>query len=422
MAKVEDQSLTFLFLIRFRYHVNGRQKDLLPTKSNICPSCKTASVSAFYEARNVPINSCLMFSNHEEAVSFPRGDVILGFCETCGFISNMAFDSSKVDYASLAPEEQGFSATFNTYAQQLAKHLIETYNLHGKHISEIGCGRGDFLALLCELGFNYGVGIDPSTVSGGVQSKAKDRMTFIKDYYSERYADKLGDFVCCRHTLEHISNVSDFINSIRRSIDNRNTPAFFEVPDVSRILQEIAFWDIYYEHCSYFNQKSLAQLFRSQGFEVLNLVKGYFDQYLLIEAKPARQQLQKIFDGEETVEKTARMVKLFSEKCQQKLDTWKKELNRIKKEKRRAIVWGSGSKCVAFMTTLGIQDEINYIVDINPNRHGKFIPGVGKQIVSPQFLKQFQPETIIIMNPVYHSEIKKMVEDMNIKAEYLLCT
>ena len=247
-------------------------------------------------------------------------------------------------------------------------------------------------------------------------------MIFIKDYFSERYAEHLGDFVACRHTLEHISPTAEFINSVRKSIGNKNTPVFFEVPDVSRILNEVAFWDIYYEHCSYFNLKSLAQLFRSCSFEVTKLEKGYFDQYLLIEAKPVNQQSQKTFEGEESIDQTAKMVSLFSERYEQKLKYWKNELNRIKTEKKRAIVWGSGSKCVAFMTTLQVQDEIQYIVDINPHRHGKFIPGVGKQIVSPEFLKEFNPQTIIVMNPIYCDEIRKMVEIMGISAEYLPCT
>ena len=389
---------------------------------NICPSCSTVGMEIFYKAESVPINSCLMFSTKHEAISFPRGDVVLGFCKSCGFISNVAFDPSKVDYASLAPEEQGFSATFMTYAQKLATHLIDTYDLHGKHVSEIGCGRGDFLAMLCELGNNYGVGIDPSTVSGGVQSSASDRIMFIRDYYSERYAKYLGDFVCCRHTLEHIPNTAQFINSVQRSINTNHTPVFFEVPDVGRILTEVAFWDIYYEHCSYFSLKSLAQIFRLCNFEVTNLVKDYFDQYLLIEGKPVNEPSSIIFEKEKSVEETAKMVDLFSARCQDKLNTWKKELMRIKDGKKKAIIWGSGSKCVAFMTTLKIKDEIQYIVDINPNRHGKFIPGVGKQIVSPSFLKDYKPEVIIIMNPVYLNEIRKMVETMDIEAEYLLCS
>jgi len=394
---------------------------MVRSKNHVCPSCTASGMSIFYEAKNVPINSCLMFSTQAEAVNFPRGDVILGFCKSCGFISNVAFEPSKVDYASLAPEEQGFSATFNAYAQKLATRLIQTYNLQDRQISEIGCGRGDFLALLCEIGSNQGVGIDPSTVSGGVQSKASDRLKFIRDYYSENYAKHLGDFICCRHTLEHISNTAEFINSVRSAIGTKNIYVFFEVPDVSRILHEVAFWDIYYEHCSYFNLGSLSRLFRFCNFEVTNLTKDYFDQYLLIEARTVNQQSEKKKENEETVEKTTESVNLFTARVQDKLDQWKNQLKNIELEKKRAIVWGSGSKCVAFMTTLAVKDEIEYIVDINPHRHGKFIPGVGKQIVSPEFLRRYQPDTVIVMNPVYCNEIRHSLETMNINAELVPC-
>ena len=388
-----------------------------------CPSCNAHALSVFYEVKRVPINSCLLFSNHEDAVSFPKGDVVLGFCGECGFISNIAFDSSKLDYSSLAPEEQGFSGTFNAYAQRLASHLIQDYNLHGKHILEIGCGRGDFLALLCQLGNNYGVGIDPSNVSGCVESESSNRLTFIRDYYSDHHASLHGDLVCCRHTLEHIYDTANFINRLRCGIgDSVNTSTFFEVPDVTRILREVAFWDIYYEHCSYFNLGSLARLFRFCNFEVTNLLKDYFDQYILIEAKPVSQKSEKVYKIEETVEETAKDVQNFALHTQEKLDFWKKQLQQIQKEKKRAIVWGSGSKCVGFMTTLGVKDEIQYIVDINPRRHGKFIPGVGKQIVAPEFLKQYRPDTIIVMNPIYCNEIKKMMDDMKVAAEFIPCS
>lgn len=391
--------------------------------SQTCPSCQTSDTFIFYEVKNVPVNSCAMLSSKEEALRYPLGDVVLGFCKTCGFIFNLTFDPSKVDYRSLAPEEQGFSATFNAYAQRLATHLVQSYELNDKQILEIGCGRGDFLALLCELGHNSGVGIDPSSVSGGVQSNAIDRLTFIRDYYSERYASHHGNLICCRHTLEHIPKTSEFVKSVRRSIGNSlDTAVFFEVPDVTRILREIAFWDIYYEHCSYFNLGSLARLFRSCGFAVTNLVKDYFDQYLLIEGKPVNRKSRKMSSAEETVEQTAKDVAHFSLRCKDKLERWKKEIREVKAGHKRAIVWGSGSKCVAFMTTLHVKDEIEYIVDINPHRHGKFIPGAGKQIMAPEFLKQYKPDTVIVMNPAYCNEIKRTLDDMGLTPECIPCS
>jgi len=391
--------------------------------NDVCPSCNSYGLRVFYEVRNIPVNSCIMFSNSSEAIGFPRGDVILGFCENCGFISNLSFDPLRLDYASLVPEEQGFSATFKAFTQRIANHLIENYDLHGKHIMEIGCGRGEFLALICELGGNFGVGVDPSSATGDVKGGVSKNLTFINDYFSEKYANNIGDFVCCRHTLEHIHKTADFLNSVRKAVDNNlNTSVFFEVPDVTRILKEVAFWDIYYEHCSYFTLGSLARLFRFCKFEITNLVKDYSDQYLLIEAKPVCRRSEKIMEVEESVQTTAKDVESFSERCRDKIEKWKSQLKRIREESKKAVVWGSGSKCVGFMTTLDIKDEVEYVVDINPNRHGQFIPGVGKQIVSPEFIRNFKPDIVIVMNPIYCEEIGQMLEKMGLSPELIPCS
>jgi len=395
---------------------------MMSSLEKVCPSCGTPEMSIFYEARDVPISSCLMFSSKEKAVNFARGDVVLGFCTTCGFISNLAFDPKKVDYWSLDPEEQGFSGTFMSYLHRLAEDLIRTHNLNNKQILEIGCGRGDFLAMLCEQGNNYGVGIDPSSITGQIESEAADRLTFIRDFYSERYAKHHGDFVCCRHTLEHIHDTEQFTSTLRNAIGNRTeTGVFFEVPDMGRILEEIAFWDIYYEHCSYFTLGSLAHLFRFSNFEVTKLKKDYFEQYLLIEAKPVTQKSETIHRLEENVKELARSVENFKLKANDKVSNWKKVVKKIREENQKAVIWGSGSKCVAFMTTLGIKDEIEYIVDINPNRHGKYIPGLGKQIMSPEFLKTYRPDTVIIMNPAYVKEITVDLNKMGLSPKIIPC-
>ncbi len=396
------------------------QEDMSKLEENICPSCYSGDLSVFYEVERVPVNSCLLFSSREEAASIPRGDVKLGFCRSCGFIFNIAFDSSKLDYSTLAPEEQRFSGTFKTFAERLASRLVQTYDLRNKHVSEIGCGRGDFLALICDLGNNHGVGIDPSTVTGCLVDGSLDNMEFIRDYYSKRYAKYLGDFVSCRHTLEHIPNTAEFLNSVRSAIAD-NSCVFFEVPDVSRILGEVAFWDIFYDHCSYFNTGSLARLFRFCNFEIVYLAKDYFDQYLLIDAKPVNCASNKMNENEESIESTANRVELFSKSFGKKLNYWRKLLKQLKSEGKKAIVWGSGSKCVAFMSTLGVEDEIEYIVDINPNRHGKFIPGVGKQIMPPEFLIRFRPDSVIVMNPVYCEEIRKKLATLGLCPELVPC-
>lgn len=377
-------------------------------------------MSIFYEAREVPVHSCLLMSTQQEALRLTRGDIVLGLCEECGFISNVAFDPEFLDYSDLYEDQQCFSPTFNAFSQNLANHLIEEYNLYDKDILEIGCGKGDFLMLLCELGHNRGVGIDPAYVKGRINSKASDRVKFIKDFYSERYANYHWDLVCCRHTLEHIHNTGEFLSSIRRAIgDYLDTVVFFEVPDVTRILSELTFWDIYYEHCSYFNPGSIARLFRSRKFEIIELSRAFGDQYLLLEAKSVSAESNKVHQLEESLEKLRKDVDYFSTHCSEKLDHWKNRLQQIYENGRRAVVWGSGSKCVSFLTTLGVEDEIQYVIDINPYRHGKFLPGIGKKIMPPEFLKKYKPDVTLVMNPIYCDEIQQMLDDMGVTTEVI---
>ena len=395
-----------------------QSKSKLIKKDHVCPNCGNHGLSIFYEVRNVPVHSCLMMNEREAARNFPTGDVVLGFCDRCGFITNTEFDAKWSAYAPNYEDQQSFSPTFNKFALNLANNLIEKYDLHNKDIVEIGCSKGDFLLLLCELGNNRGVGIDPSVVPGRVQSEAADRVKFIQEYYSENHAQYVGDFICCRHTLEHIQPTAEFISTIRKSIgDRRDVSVVLEIPDNTRVLKDLAFEDIYYEHCSYFSPGTLARLFRSCGFEVTDLYRDYGDQYLFVEAKPTDVPTNKPQLIEEAVAEVGEDVKYFADNIQQKLQNWKQYLEDAQAKQEKVVVWGSGSKCVAFLTTLNTIDTIEYAVDINPHRHGKFIPGVGKEIMPPEFLKTYQPDRVVVMNSIYCEEIGQMLQEMEVSTE-----
>jgi SAM-dependent methyltransferase len=387
-----------------------------------CPGCGSKKVTPFYEASDVPVQSCLLLSDKQEALQFPVGKISLALCENCGFIYNTAFDPRLLDYTRDYEEQQSFSPRFNRFAEELTRDLVDRYNLRDKTIVEIGCGKGDFLLLLCAMGNNRGVGIDPSYVPGRTAVPALNRVTFIPDFYSERYADREGDFVCCRHTLEHIPDTAAFLRMVRRSLDHRpDTVVFFEVPDVDRVLHEGAFWDVYYEHCSYFTLGSLGRLFRECGFEVLNLYKGFDNQYLMIEARPTNGSLGlgSPKDSENSILDTISAVNSFAEHCGTEITAWKTTFAELRREGRRVVIWGSGSKCVGFLSSLDARQGIEFVVDINPHRHGKYLAGSGIQIESPEFLQRYKPDTVVIMNPIYTEEIRKDLNTLGLNPHLL---
>jgi len=381
-----------------------------------CPSCGSTDLRAFHEQLANPVNSCLLLDSRSEATGFPRADLVLALCRSCGFIFNAVFDQSMSEYSARYEETQGFSPRFVEFAKSLAVRWITRYDLRDRDILEIGCGKGEFLQLLCELGPNRGVGIDPSYHPERMNSAAGSRMRFIQDFYSEEYAHLTADAVVCRHTLEHIAPVGDFMRLVRRTITDPSTIVLFELPDVYRVLREIAFWDIYYEHCSYFTLGSLARLFRDTGLDVISLELDYDDQYLLVAARPGSGSGTPALTEEQDLDAVTKAVDYFEDNYPRRIQEWRQDLEDIMTSGKRAVIWGAGSKGVSYLTTLGIVDEIRYAVDINPYKHGKFMAGTGQEIVSPEFLQTYRPDEVLVMNGVYLDEIETSLRALGVDA------
>lgn len=382
-----------------------------------CRACGSHGVQIFYRVDAVPTNSCILLDSEEEARAYPQGRVDLGFCPTCGFIYNTAFDPKLTEYSGRYEETQGFSGTFNRFHRQLAERLIHKHGLNGKRVLEIGCGKGEFLALLAEMADIDGVGFDPGYREERFPAHLLGKLRFIKDFYSEHYVDYDPEFVCCKMTLEHIERPGDFVGMVNRAVAGSEHPTiFFQIPEALRILDGCAFEDIYYEHCSYFTPGSLARLFRRAGFRVTDLDTEYDDQYLTIEAEPG-EDTGVPFDREESVAELEERVRTFSDRTAEAHREWKRLVDDSVAAGKKVVLWGSGSKAVSFITTLGFRDEIEAAVDINPYRQGHYMPTSAHRIVGPDELQDIRPDVVIIMNRVYRDEIASQLDSLGLAPE-----
>lgn len=377
-------------------------------------------MDVFHRAPNVPVNSCILLDSKEAAMAYPKGHIELGYCKQCGFISNIAFNPKLTEYSGRYEETQGFSGTFQKFHQQLAQRLVEKHQLHDKDIIEIGCGKGEFLALLCSLGDNRGVGFDPGVdVQRLADSPVAERTQFIADFYSEKYANHDADFYVCKMTLEHIHPTGEFIATVRRAIGDRTgTTVFFQIPESTRILKDCAFEDIYYEHCSYFTPESLRYLFAANGFAVDDIETEYADQYLTIEAH-AVDGAPDVSHSEDALAAITQLVDSFPGRYQAKQDEWQGMLNGYAQQGKKVVLWGGGSKAVAFLSAFDTGATVEYAVDINPYRQGHFLPGSGIPIIGPQFLQEYKPDVVVIMNPVYREEISADLTNMGLAPEII---
>src|SRR5512145_906820 len=137
-------------------------------KHENCLNCLGSDTRYFFSIRNAPVHSLAVTRSYEEAVSIPRKDITLSFCNRCGFIYNSTFDTTIDYYTKGYEDQQGFSPTFKKFITGITTRFIEKYDVRNKDVVEIGCGKGDFISLICELGNNRGTGIDPAYVDGRI--------------------------------------------------------------------------------------------------------------------------------------------------------------------------------------------------------------------------------------------------------------
>lgn len=385
-------------------------------KADACPVCDSYDNMVFCDLKNMPINVCVQWLSRRDALECPKGDIELTFCHGCGFIWNRVFNSERLDYSQNYENSLFFSPHYQQYTKKLVQRLVDSYDLKNKRVIDIGCGKGDFLSLICNAGKNHGVGFDTSYEGDCSNSDIE----IIRDFYSEKYIDYEADMICSRYVFEHIEQPKTFLQMLRNTIIKRRPcVVYFEVPNVALIVCDLSVWDIIYEHCSYFSLNSLKRVFELCDFEVINICESYAGQFLCIEAVGSNGKVAGENKSASELEKMTSDVNSFVEKNREQLELWQTHLQDIRASGKRAVLWGAGAKGVSFFNILNIKDGIDYIVDINPRKHNKYIPGTGQKIVSPEFLRAYKPDVLILANLVYKKEISETVKSLGIDPEFM---
>lgn len=364
----------------------------------------------------MPVFIGMQWNSPEEARGCDKGNINLAFCGRCGFIWNQTFEPKRLAYSRGYDNSLDSSPVFQTYTRDLVRRLVTGYGIRDKRVLELGCGKGHFLALLCEEGNNRGSGFDPSYEGERSTSAANDRVTYIQDFFGEKYASHAGDLVCCRHVFEHVPDPVGFLEMVRQVGTQRSSTVYFEVPNARFIFDKLSVWDIIYEHCNYFSAESLSYVFEKCGFEVLHMDEPFAGQFLSIEAHVSENN--RSFQGNAVdLQNLSQSIRTFGDKVSIRFEAWKTRLNQLQRDGTRAVIWGGGAKTVGFLNMLKVGSFLPYVVDINPRKQGRYISGTGQRIVSPEFLREFRPMQVILMNPIYHQEVQDQLHALGVAAE-----
>ncbi|WP_186815216.1 class I SAM-dependent methyltransferase [Terrabacter aerolatus] len=358
----------------------------------------------------------MLLATRQEALSIATGEIDLRLCTWCGHLANRAFDQGLADRAAAFEDSQAFSGTFRRYAEDLARRWVADARAQGGCLVEIGCGRGEFSRLLVGAGAARVVALDPTLRLDRVGDDSGGAVEWRAETFgpgSQLPADCRG--VVMRHVLEHVADPVSLLTAVRTALTAGGGPpgrVLVEVPDTWRILHEGAFWDVYYEHCGYFTGDSLRALFERCGFRVESVDVVYGAQYVLITARVGDVPI--LEPSHEWVEGLERAATRFTEQVDGAVAHWRGIVGQEVRRGRDVVLWGSGSKPAGFLAHLAGISGISRVVDINPHKHGHFMPGTGQRIVGPGELVGSAPDLVVVMNPVYLEEIRLELRGLGI--------
>jgi C-methyltransferase C-terminal domain/Methyltransferase domain len=266
------------------------------------------------------------------------------------------------------------------------------------------------LRLLCSLGGNQGVA--PGHLPEPVHGPADRTSTALgRHALSDPGTGEPVDLVCVRMVLERVAEPARFVRLLRRAVRQQQGRLFLQVPDLVRTLRQFAFWEIHYEQSSYFSPGTLQRLLSAQGFTVGHMWTELDGQLLMVDARADFDASAAVYAGEllEPVADLERLVARFALECQQKQALWCDILRGMANAGNRVMVWGAGPPTVSFLTTLAVGDEVGWVVDPDPRRQGKYLPGTGHLIVGPEGVAALRPDVLIITNWICTLEIQELL-------------
>jgi len=390
-------------------------------EASACPVCACIEHVPFFDLAEVPVEEGILFDTRESARSCPVGEIRLSYCPACGHIWNRAYRSGLVRFDERYDISMHYSKLYGKFIDALASRLVSAYGLYHKTILEIGCGKGEFLRQLVRIGRNRGIGFDPSYAGGAECEERDEAVSFVAEHFTGQHVGADADFICCRHVLDDLENPLGFVSLVAKvSESDKPIVMYFEVPNGLYTFRDVNVWNIAYANYSYFTPRSLASLFSRCQMEVLSVAPCFEDdQYLGIEARlDPRQQGAFAWSVENESHIILEQLRTFSSVYHRKLMAWQEELETLARTGQKVIAWGGGVRAISFLSRLRIKEQIEYVVDINPNKQGKFLPLTGQEVVGPEFVRDYRPDVVFITNNTFTAEIRQQVAEMGVSCQF----
>ena len=339
-------------------------------------------------------------------------------CETCWLVQAESYSRASELFNDEYAYFSSFSDAWLAHSERYVSEMVERFSLNSSsHVVEVASNDGYLLQYVKSRGIPC-LGIEP-TASTANAARLKGVET-IERFFGVDLARELvangrsADLTAANNVLAHVPDINDFVRGFAELLKPSGV-ATFEFPHLYQLVTERQFDTIYHEHFSYLSFTTVREIFLTQGLSVFDVEEiGTHGGSLRVFAQrtdsgkhPVSEHVGQILE----LESGAGMRTLsFYEGFERDAEIAKSKLLEIlvdaKLSGKTVAAYGAAAKGNTFLNYAGVKsDLISFVVDRNPAKQGKWMPGSRIPIVGEERLRNERPEVIIILPWNIKSEV-----------------
>ncbi len=385
----------------------------------ICASCAHEGLQPVLDLGPMPRSDGLVDTRGLDCQD-PRYDLLVGFCPKCSLVQLLETPSAEEMFGGEYLYFSSFSDDLLKHSRENAEELIRLRSLGSDStVIELASNDGYMLKNFLEKGIKV-LGIDPASKQAAA-ARAQGVETIV-EFFGMDCADKLvaegrrADVIIANNVVAHVADQNDFVAGIRRLLADDGM-AVVEFPYVRDLIDYVEFDTIYHEHRCYFSVTSAVGLFARHGLYLTDAkrvaihggsLRLYFQPQDLGRSERALAILEEEkalgIDSYAYYREFGDRVGLFREKA-------RRLIGELKADGKRIAAYGAAAKGTIMLNYLGLNDRVvDYVVDRNTHKRGKYMPGVRVRVDAPERLIEDRPEYVMILPWNFRDEIIRQQE------------
>jgi SAM-dependent methyltransferase len=302
------------------------------------------------------------------------------------------------------------SSSWLAHAQRYVDEMIQRFELGAtSHVVEVAANDGYLLQYVRQRGVPC-LGVEP-TASTAASARSRG-IEIVEEFFGAALADRLAgaglsaDLTVANNVLGHVPDINDFVAGFTRLLKVHGV-ATFEFPHLMRLVEHCQFDTIYHEHFSYLSLTTVNAIFQRNGLQVFDVAElpthggslRVFAQRQDTGARVRTVALHRMLEQEtELGLGSADYYAGFQRRADRVKDDLMSFLIDTKRSGKRVAAYGAAAKGNTLLNYAGVRSNLlPWVVDRNPAKQGKHLPGCRIPIVTEDRLLHEKPDFILLL-------------------------